>query len=199
MNYISSASDKVYILLRQSLRAILLTAAALVSLSGLFSQVVLAESGDATVGSFEEKIAPFDELLTVDGALLEESPAVGNGRWKLVMIWATDCPICKQQKPVISAFHDAHKDKDAEVFGIALDGRQGLVAVNKYLQKHTVSFPNYVGEFSTVAVNYQELTEEDLRGTPTYLLFNPEGELKGNNPGPISVDAIEAFIARHSS
>jgi thiol-disulfide isomerase/thioredoxin len=173
---------------------ILLAIIVAVSVSGMFSRAVLADNADIS-----SEMIPFDQLLTIDGVLLDEPPAVGNGRWKLVMIWATDCPICKQQKPVISAFHNAHKDKDAEVFGIALDGRQGLVAVNKYLKQHTVTFPNYVGEFSSIAANYQRLTEEDLRGTPTYLLFNPEGELKGNNPGPISVDAIEAFIARHSS
>ena len=42
------------------------------------------------------------------------------------------------------------------------------------------------------------MTEENLRGTPTYLLFNPEGELLGNNPGRLSVEAIESFIARKS-
>lgn len=197
MNRIPLTPGKLMDLMWKPGSAIFLTTIAVVSIFGLFNQGVLADSADSTVVAPE--MAPFDGLLNIDGELLEEPPAVGNGRWKLVMIWATDCAICKQQKPVISAFHDAHKDKDAEVFGIALDGRQGLIAVNKYLKKHTVSFPNYVGEFVSIAASYQKLTEEDLRGTPTYLLFNPEGELKGNNPGPISVDAIEAFIARHSS
>jgi thiol-disulfide isomerase/thioredoxin len=143
--------------------------------------------------------SPFLDLLTVDGERLDEGPAVGNGKWTLVMIWATDCPICKQQKPVISAFHDKHKDVDAAVFGIALDGRPGLQEVRDYLDEHVVSFPNYVGEYPVIAINYQELTEEDLRGTPTYLLFDPEGELQGNNPGPISVEAIERFIERHDN
>ena len=40
------------------------------------------------------------------------------------------------------------------------------------------------------------MTEENLRGTPTYLLFSPVGELLGNNPGRLSVEAIESFIAR---
>ena len=141
---------------------------------------------------------PFLDLLTTNGERLSDEALIGQGKWTLVMIWATDCHICKQQKPLISAFYDKHKDLDANVFGIALDGRSGLKEVRHYLQEHVVTFPNYVGEFPVVAVNYHELTEETLRGTPTYLLFNPNGELKGNNPGPISVDAIEKFIARHT-
>jgi len=133
--------------------------------------------------------SPFLDLLTTDGERLSDDQGIGEGQWTLVMIWATDCHICKQQKPIISAFHDEHKDSDARVFGIALDGRPGLAEVREYLSEHTVSFPNYVGEYPVIAINYQEMTEEDLRGTPTYLLFDPKGVLKGNNPGPISIGA----------
>lgn len=140
----------------------------------------------------------FDGMLTTDGQLLESPPSLTDGRWTLVMIWATSCHVCKAQKGVISEFHDKHKDTDAKVFGIALDGRQGLDDVNKYLSKHKASFPNYVWDFPSTAIAYMKLTEQDLRGTPTYLLFDPDGELKGNNPGPITAEAIERFIARNS-
>ena len=140
----------------------------------------------------------FDGMLTTEGQLLQSPPSLTDGRWTLVMIWASSCHVCKAQKAVISEFHDAHKDTDAKAFGIALDGRSGLDDVNDYLSKHKASFPNYVWDFPSTAITYQKLTEEDLRGTPTYLLFDPSGELKGNNPGPISLSAIEKFIARNS-
>ena len=140
----------------------------------------------------------FDGMLTTEGKLLETPPSLTDGRWTLVMIWATTCHVCKAQKGVISEFHDAHKDKDAKVFGIALDGRRGLDDVSEYLSKYTASFPNYVWDFPSTAISYMKLTEQDLRGTPTYLLFDPNGELKGNNPGPITAEAVERFIARNS-
>jgi len=71
-------------------------------------------------------------------------------------------------------------------------------AVKEYLAEHQPTFPNYVGDYQMVAMNYQSLTEENLRGTPTYLLFNPQGELKGNNPGPVTPSAIERFIANNT-
>ena len=71
-----------------------------------------------------------------------------------------------------------------------------LDAIKANMENHKTSFPSLVGNIAIVASYYQYLTEESLRGTPTYLLFNPEGELVGNNPGPLSVEAIEKFMAR---
>jgi len=141
---------------------------------------------------------PFVDLVDIQGEAIDVGSSIGEGKWTLVMLWTTDCHICTEQKPKISAFYDKHKDDSVNVFGIAMDGRKNLKAVNRYLEKHNPSFPNFVGELDLVAFNYQMMTEEPLRGTPTYLLFNPAGELKGNNPGPVSPDAIEKFIARHS-
>jgi len=137
------------------------------------------------------------ELQSVDtgeDVLLDD--LTGNGKWTLVMVWATDCHVCHIDKPEISAFHNKHKDDDAEVIGIALDGIVGLDKVKNYIADNKPSFPSYVGDIAIIASHYYGMTEENLRGTPTYLLFSPEGELLGNNPGRLSVEAIEGFIAR---
>lgn len=137
------------------------------------------------------------EIQELDGDIVRLDQRVGGGKWLLVMLWATDCHICKEQKPEMSRFHDKHKDHDAEVLGIALDGMRAVDLVKDYLDAHQPSFPNYVGEFAIVASHYFVLAEENLRGTPTYLLFNPDGELVANNPGPLRVEALEQFIARN--
>lgn len=140
------------------------------------------------------------ELQSVeDGAEVDLKSLIGNGKWTLVMLWAVDCHICHEQKPEISRFHNEHKDIDAHVVGISLDGVSNVDRVTDYIAKNDVSFPNYVGNVAIIASNYFAMTEESFRGTPTYLLFNPEGELLGNNPGPLRVKAIEEFIARNDS
>jgi len=133
-----------------------------------------------------------------DGAPVELENLTGHGKWTLVMIWATNCHICKIQKPDISAFHNEHKDIDAHVVGVALDGYDRVDAVVDYVKDNNVSFPNYVGNGAIIASHYFGMTEEMFRGTPTYLLFNPEGELLANNPGLLTVEALESFIARKS-
>lgn len=141
---------------------------------------------------------PFSGLVTIEGEALTQSPGVGLGQWTLVMIWVTNCHICREQKPKISAFHDARKHLDAVVFGIAMDGANKLSKVKKFMDKYRVTFPTYVGDMMSVMKDYEKLTNEPFQGTPTYLLFNPAGELKGNNPGPITIASLERFIERHS-
>lgn len=142
--------------------------------------------------------SPFKGLVDPNGDAASLSGTIGTGKWTLVMLWATDCHVCTEQKPTISAFHDEHKDTDASVVGIALDGKAGLKEVRRYLAKHQPTFPNYVSDIRKLNLTYEMLTEESLRGTPTYLLFAPDGELKGNNPGPITIAGLEKFIAAHS-
>ncbi len=155
--------------------------------------VMWSLSGSAFAGE-----VPFPDLVDLKGNDAAEEASVGNGKWKLVMIWATDCHVCKAQKPEISAFHQAHKDIDAEVFGIALDGRANLGKVKQYMKDHKVAFPSFVGEFTVVAANYELNLREQLLGTPTYVLYNPTGELIAAQPGILRVSELEKFIAKHS-
>ena len=136
------------------------------------------------------------ELRALDGEYVNLNQYIGNGNWVLVMLWATDCAICKREKPAISAFHDKHRHKDALVLGVALDGYDKIAEIRRYLVEHKPSFPTLVGNIARVSVDYRMLTSESLRGTPTYLLFSPAGELLGNNPGPVRPAAVEAFMAR---
>ena len=138
------------------------------------------------------------ELHELDGKVVDLDDYRGNGKWLLVMLWATTCHICELQKPEISDFHTKHKDTDAHVLGIALDGMEEIEAVKDNMQQHKTSFPSLIGNIAIVASHYQGMTQESLRGTPTYLLFDPQGELVGNNPGPLRPEAIEAFMARKS-
>ncbi|MBX2824352.1 MAG: TlpA family protein disulfide reductase [Gammaproteobacteria bacterium] len=155
------------------------------------SLMSLTMSGAAHASAFKGLVDPEGEPASL-------SNTIGNGKWTLVMVWATDCHLCTEQKPKISAFYNEHKDDDANVVGIAIDGPKKLKLVREYLAKHKPTFPNYVADIRTLGLTYQNLTEEQFRGTPTYLLFDPSGELKGNNPGPVTVAGVEKFIASHS-
>ena len=137
-------------------------------------------------------------LQAMDGEPVNLSQYVGNGKWVLAMLWATDCGICKREMPSMSAFHEKHRREAALVLGIALDGYTRREAVERYLAEHKPGFPTLVGDIATVSAAYRSLTGEHLRGTPTYLLFSPAGELLGNNPGPLRPVAVEAFMARYA-
>lgn len=142
--------------------------------------------------------APFGDLVDVDGNKVTTAANLGNGKWQLVMIWATNCHVCAEMKPKLSEFHNEHKDIDAQVYGVALDGHDRIDEVKQYMQRHNVSFPTFVGELGLVAANFELNSQVPLRGTPTYLLFNPAGELMAIDYGMLNIDAIERFMARNT-
>ncbi len=147
--------------------------------------------------SFQAKsdaMAPDFNLHTVEGKPHSLDKAIGDGKWTLIMFWATDCVICKQQEPLISAFHDKRKNDNAKVIGVSIEGMEKQALVKQHLASYPTSFPNYIGSLPMIGFNYLALTEESFKGTPTYLLFSPKGELLGSNPGPMGIDALEAFI-----
>ena len=137
-------------------------------------------------------------LHTLDGKAHSISDEIGRGQWVLLMFWATDCGICRQQEPMISSFHKNHSSNDARVIGISIDGLEKKQEVRRFLANNELSYPNYIGNLALIGLNYPVLTEEAFRGTPTYLLFSPQGELLGVNPGPMRLEALEAFIKRYS-
>lgn len=139
--------------------------------------------------------APFPDLVTVDGVAVTDEADVGNGKWTLVMIWQVQCPICKTMKPLLSDFHDRHKDTDAEVYGVALDGVEKLDEVKQYMIDNDVSFPTYVGELALIGLNFAANAQEPFKGTPTYMLFDPNGNFRAVDESYLDIDSLERFIS----
>jgi len=154
-----------------------------------FSILLLSASGSYA--------ADWTEVRTLDGKFTTLSQHFEKGKWTLVMLWTTNCGICRREYPVISEFHDRHKDIDAKVIGVSLDGYSKLDLITQHIDEMPMSFNNLIGELAVVAFNYQSSTKEPLQGTPTYMMFNPQGHLVGHNPGPVKVEALEKFIQSH--
>ena len=135
-------------------------------------------------------------LRTFAGEEVSIDQYAGQDKWLLVMIWSTDCSVCFKEMPGIAKFHTGHEDIDAKVLGVALDGYDNREAVAAFAERYSLSFPNLIAEMPAFALRYEFEVGESLRGTPTYLLFNPAGELVANNPGPLRPVAVEQFMAR---
>ncbi|MFK7816866.1 MAG: TlpA family protein disulfide reductase [Gammaproteobacteria bacterium] len=136
------------------------------------------------------------EVRTLEGKFTTLSQHFEKDKWTLVMLWTTNCGICQREYPIMSEFHDKHKDTTAKVIGVSLDGYSNLDTITEHINDMPMTFDNLIGEIAVVAFNYESATEESLRGTPTFLMFNPEGQLVGHNPGPVKPEALEKFISK---
>lgn len=117
------------------------------------------------------------------------------GKWLIVMIWASDCHVCNREAHAYQDFHFAHGDDDAAVLGISMDGEAGLAQAREFVSRHGVEFPNLVGEPGDVARFYQRASGSRWVGTPSFLVYDPAGELAAKQVGAVPVEIIERFIA----
>lgn len=124
---------------------------------------------------------------------------IGKGKWLVVMMWASDCHICNREAHQYVDFHMLHSDTDATVLGISLDGESRKKEAEKFIKKHSVDFPNLIAEPMTVAKLFQESTGQGFSGTPTFLIYSPEGELKAAQAGAVPTELIEDFIKKNST
>jgi len=133
-------------------------------------------------------------LKTFAGAASSLDGHIGKGKWKVVVLWASDCHACNQEAEQYIQFHEQYKGKHIELLGISLDGEKKLDEAKDFVKRHDVTFPNLIGEFDSVASMYESLTGGEWLGTPTILVFDPKGELKAAQPGAVPVGLIEEFI-----
>jgi hypothetical protein len=61
------------------------------------------------------------------------------------------------------------------------------------------NFESLIGEADEVADFVLSHSRHPLQGTPTIMIFNPNGILVAFQEGPVPVDSIERFIAQSSN
>lgn len=144
---------------------------------------------------FQTSFVSAFEVQNFDGETVSLDDKIGQGNWSLVMFWAHDCGICRSEFPLFSEFHN--KREDVDVIGISIDGAEKKHLAQSFLDASKPSFESYLSDLTLVGLNYHAITEEGFRGTPTYLLFTPKGELIGNMPGKLYITALEDFIERN--
>ena len=137
------------------------------------------------------------ELIEIDGTKDSLKPYTGHGKWVVAMIWAHDCHVCNEDAPKYVKFHQKHKDKDAVVLGISLDGHEHLKEAQQYIKRHKIPYTNLIGEPLEVTGLYEQLTGRSWIGTPTFMIFHPSGKLVAEQAGNAPPELVEEFIANY--
>ena len=141
---------------------------------------------------------PIGILRGMDGSFHSLSEYTGQGKWTVVMLWASYCPTCNAEAKNYVKFHAEHSQKDAVMLGISIDGAADKAEAQAFINRHKVNFPNLIGEPEQVAGLYSQLTGKQWIGTPSFLIFNPKGELRAAQAGAVPTLLIEDFIDQES-
>lgn len=136
--------------------------------------------------------APSIELLGLDGRPHNTDEFIGHGKWVIVMFWSHDCDISDREIHEMIGFHANHRDIDAIVLGVSIDGIDNIASARAFAVKQALPFTNLITD-----------PEEELMkrfgggrffGTPTYYFYDPIGRIVARKIGPIDKEDIEAFI-----
>lgn len=126
------------------------------------------------------------ELQDMDGH--RQRLADYRGKWVLVNFWATWCPPCLAEVPELVSLHNAHKDKDLVVIGIAMDSTPESVA--EFARRKKISYPLVLGtEKSALQIGEVEVL-------PTSFLYGPDGKKVTKQVGELTQESVEAFLRR---
>lgn len=131
---------------------------------------------------------------TLAGETSQFGEHIIKGKWTIVMVWTTYCGVCREEYPKISEFHERHKDKNAVVLGISLDGFGTGLKVEAYRQKQHHTFPSLLANAEEFAEPYEKTTGTNFSGTPTYLIFDDQQRLQAFKNGKLDLAELETFI-----
>jgi len=73
----------------------------------------------------------------IDGQVLE--PGHWRGKVLLVQLWATWCPFCRKQNPLLDRLWRARRQDGLELLGLSIDEKPDVI--NRYLAEHGYRFP----------------------------------------------------------
>lgn len=128
-------------------------------------------------------------LQTPDGRSL--ALASFYGKPLLVNFWATWCPPCVEELPLLEAFYQDHRSRGWQLLGIAIDQPS---AVRSWLQRSPLSFPIVLGGLEGSQMGQQ--LGNATGGLPFSLLFSASGEILERKTGQLSKDDLRAWVAR---
>lgn len=169
---------------------LLLTCAIGALAGGVWLQQHLAAqhaSVDATAPS------PAPEFALTDISGQPQSLAAHRGKLLLVNFWATWCPPCREEIPLLIDMQTQHGESGLQVIGIALDQADKVTA---YAAQMGMNYPAVIAP-PAQGFDLMDAYGAQVGGLPFNVLVDTEGQIVFRHEGALTREQLEPLLQRH--
>jgi thiol-disulfide isomerase/thioredoxin len=175
--------------MRSTLLLVLLAAGAAVT--GFFAYRTLVDPKPAVRAPAPEaaRTAPDFALPDLDGQMRMSDE--WHDRIRVVNFWATWCPPCRKEIPLLKEIQAEYADRGVQVIGIAMDETE---AVTEYAESMDFNYPVLIGQQEAVDLGNRFL--KDFIGLPFTVFTDRDGRIVDIHTGELHRDQIETYLGR---
>ena len=109
-----------------------------------------------------------------------------RGQAVMVDFWASWCPPCRKEAPVLAQVHLEYRDRGVEFLGVAIwDSEE---AARSHIQRYGVAYPNGLDVKGRVAIDY------GVAGIPEKFFIDSSGRVVKRFVGPMTPQRLRSVL-----
>jgi thiol-disulfide isomerase/thioredoxin len=127
------------------------------------------------------------KLETLDLPTMEKRFAANKGKVTLVMFWATWCPACKTELPVLEQLRAKYPEAQLDIMAVSVDDTES--AMQAYLATRPVKVAVYLSKAEVGS-------EYGVKTIPALFILDKGGQVAFNSAGAYPFEMLDSVIGQ---